>query len=213
MSTERAGSRTAWVSFAVVLAGAGRPSARANTLVDGWPVWMNGSQARPAWEVHAVSQAAEGIEPSRTPRLRARSTDAEVAGTGRTGRHAVVRRRGRARQSVLHLSTWPVGKAKNRFRGARRGRMRTSQKRCPGHRLIAKQPGARGDWGEVRAWMRSGKTGSSASTRLDSGVINCGLGWVKKILVFKDLNFLVPFRDLIFIHPGSCHFRQLFQPS
>ena len=37
------------------------------TFVDGWSVGMNGSPSSPAWELHAVSYAAEGIEPSRTP--------------------------------------------------------------------------------------------------------------------------------------------------
>ncbi len=55
--------------FAMELAGAGRPSARENILVDGCPIWMRGSQLQPALDVHAVSHVVEGMDPSKTPRL------------------------------------------------------------------------------------------------------------------------------------------------
>ena len=48
---------------------------------------MNGSHTLPALEVHAVSQAAEGTELSRTPRLRV----ARVDGAGDPGAGAVGR--------------------------------------------------------------------------------------------------------------------------
>ena len=70
ISTVRAGSRTRWWSFAIVEPGVRWPSAKMKTLVDGWPVRIKGSPNMPALEVHDVSWAAEGIEPSRTPSSR-----------------------------------------------------------------------------------------------------------------------------------------------
>ena len=69
MSTVRAGSRTGWCSFATLDPGVLCPVATVNILVDGWSVGMNGSPSSPALEVHAVSYAAEGMEPSRIPFL------------------------------------------------------------------------------------------------------------------------------------------------
>ena len=67
MLTVRAGSRTGWCSFATLDPGVLCPVATVNIFVDGWSVGMNGSPSSPAWEVHTVSYAAEGMEPSRTP--------------------------------------------------------------------------------------------------------------------------------------------------
>ena len=67
MSTVRASSRTGWCSFATLDSGVLCPVATVNMFVEGWSVGMNGLPSSPAWEVHAVSCAAEGIEPSRTP--------------------------------------------------------------------------------------------------------------------------------------------------
>ena len=69
MSTVRAGSCTGWCSFAPLDHGVLCPVATVNILVDGWSVGMNGSPSSPVLEVHAVSYAAEGMEPSRTPFL------------------------------------------------------------------------------------------------------------------------------------------------
>ena len=67
MSTVRAASRTRWCSFATLDPGVLCPVATVNIFVDGWSVGMNGSLSSTVWEVHAVSYAAEGMEPSRTP--------------------------------------------------------------------------------------------------------------------------------------------------
>ena len=67
MSTVRAGSRTGWCSFETLDPGVLFPVATVNIFVYGWSVGMNGSPSSPAWEVHAVSYAAEGMEPSMTP--------------------------------------------------------------------------------------------------------------------------------------------------
>ena len=145
MSTKRAGSRTAWASLAMVLAGAGRPSVRAKTLVEGWPVWIKGSHARPSFDVHAVSQAAEGIEPSRTPRLRVAWADNAgslgVVAAGRAVPTDLMRRRGLRHQFLLHLSMWSGGKLSTRGCGARRGRMRISKNCLPRRRVTARHPG------------------------------------------------------------------------
>ncbi len=125
MSTERAGLQTLWASFAKELAGAGRPLARANTLVEGWPVWMKGSKLRPALKVHAVSQAAEGMDPLRTSPLRVAW---EVAGVGALmGTAGYVRlqsgvhRHGRCSQRTLRLLTWASGKLSTTHRKTRQG--------------------------------------------------------------------------------------------
>ena len=67
ISTVWAGSRTRWCSFATLDPGVLCTVATVNIFVDGWYVGMNGSPSSPAWEVHAVSYDAEGMEPSRTP--------------------------------------------------------------------------------------------------------------------------------------------------
>ena len=69
MYTVRAGLRTGWCSFATLDPWVFCPVATVNILVDGWSVGVNGSPSSPAMEVHAVSYAAEGMEPSRTPFL------------------------------------------------------------------------------------------------------------------------------------------------
>ena len=69
MSTVRAGSRTLWWSFSTLKPAVAWTSARANILVDGLLVWMNGSLTMPAWEVHDVLYAADGIKPFNTPFL------------------------------------------------------------------------------------------------------------------------------------------------
>ena len=45
----------------MLVAGVGWPSVRANVLAERLFVWMNGSPIILACEVHAMSQAAEGI--------------------------------------------------------------------------------------------------------------------------------------------------------
>ncbi len=54
----------------MLLAGAGRPFARANTLVERRLVRINGLPGFPECEVQEVSQAMEGMVPARTPALR-----------------------------------------------------------------------------------------------------------------------------------------------
>ena len=44
-------------------------SCHCESFVDGLSVGMNGSSSSPAWEVHAVSYTAEGIEPFMNPFL------------------------------------------------------------------------------------------------------------------------------------------------
>ena len=63
----RNGSRNLCSILAILVAGVGCPSTRAKILVDLFSVWMKGYPSMPAWDVHAVSQAAEGIDPSITP--------------------------------------------------------------------------------------------------------------------------------------------------
>ena len=58
----------------------GWPSARAKTLVKRSSVWINGSPTFSAWEVQAVSYAADAMEPSRTPDL---SWASEIGGAAR----------------------------------------------------------------------------------------------------------------------------------
>ena len=67
MSTVRAGSRTGCYRFATLDPGVLFPVETVNILVNGWSVGMKGSPSIPALEVHAVSYAAEGMDPSRTP--------------------------------------------------------------------------------------------------------------------------------------------------
>ena len=67
MSTVRAGSRTGWCSFATLDPGVLCPVATVKIFLYGWSVGMNGYPSSPACEVHAVSYAAEEMEPSRTP--------------------------------------------------------------------------------------------------------------------------------------------------
>ena len=69
MSTVRAGSLTGWYSFETLDPGVLFTVATVNILGDGWSVGMNGSLYIPGLEVHAVSYAAEGMEPSRNPFL------------------------------------------------------------------------------------------------------------------------------------------------
>ena len=65
--TVRAASRRLCLRRATVVAGVGWPSARAKTLLDWSAVGMKGPRNFPAFEVHAVSHAAEGMDPLRTP--------------------------------------------------------------------------------------------------------------------------------------------------
>ena len=65
----RAASRRLYLRRATVVAGVGWPSARAKTLVDWSDVGMKGPPNFPAFEVHAVSHAAEGMYPLRSPCL------------------------------------------------------------------------------------------------------------------------------------------------
>ena len=67
MSNMRAGSRTLWYSLATFEPAAGCPSASANIVLEGSSVCMNGSPIIPAFDVHAVSHAAEGMVPLSTP--------------------------------------------------------------------------------------------------------------------------------------------------
>ena len=69
MLTVFAGSRTLCSSLAIVVAGVGWLLARENIFDDLCPVGMKGSPIMPAWEVQAVSHAADGMDPSRTPTL------------------------------------------------------------------------------------------------------------------------------------------------
>ena len=123
MLTVRAGSQTAWCSLATVVAGIARPSARANTLVERWLVRMKESLGLPAWEVHTVSHAAEGMEPLRTPCFNCCLVRAMCWALVADGRLALfqkaqarlevlARLRGLHHQASLLLSTWSRGKVK-----------------------------------------------------------------------------------------------------
>ena len=65
--------RTAWRRFflrrVMLISRVGWPSARAKTLVDWSAVGMKGPPNFPAFEVHSVFHAAEGMDPLRTPCL------------------------------------------------------------------------------------------------------------------------------------------------
>ena len=65
--TVRDGSRTLWYSLATFEPAAGCPSDSANIFLEGSSVCMNGSPIIPAFDVHAVSHAAEGMVPLSTP--------------------------------------------------------------------------------------------------------------------------------------------------
>ena len=90
------------------------PLARANTLVENWLVGMKGSSSLPTWEVHAVSQAAEGMEPLRTPRFICCSVRAKCWVQATLLHSASLdvgeRLRELCRHALLLLSTWSRGK-------------------------------------------------------------------------------------------------------
>ena len=64
-----AGSLNLHSSMTMFVAGVGCPSASAKILVDLCLVCKNRSPTIPAWDVHAISHATEGIDPSITPLL------------------------------------------------------------------------------------------------------------------------------------------------
>ena len=143
MSTVRAGSRTAWCSLATAVAEVACPSARAKTLVERWLVGMKGSPGLPAWEVHAVSHAAEGIDPLSTPCFNCCSVRAMVGGLVAALRLALPqnaraklkvgeRLRGLHRQALLFLSTWPRGNVKESCLFARRGLVDSADRQVGG---------------------------------------------------------------------------------
>ena len=80
MSNVRAGSGTLCSSLAIAVAGVGWKSKRVNIFDEFCPVSMNGSPIMPLWEVQAVSHAAEGVEPLRTPTLVCSSVSVAVWG-------------------------------------------------------------------------------------------------------------------------------------
>ena len=76
----RDGLRTLWWSLATFDPAVGCPSASVNIFFDGSSIWMNGSTIFPALDVHAVSQAADGVVPYSTPFFRCSSVS--VLGEG-----------------------------------------------------------------------------------------------------------------------------------
>ena len=69
MLTVSTGSRTLFYILDMWVSGVGWPYFSAKILVDLFSVWMNGSPTIPAWGLHAVYPAADGIDPSSTPLL------------------------------------------------------------------------------------------------------------------------------------------------
>ena len=67
--TTTVASRRLCLRRATVVTGVGWPSARSKTLLDWSAVGMNGPLTFPEFEVHAVSHAAEGMDPLRNPCL------------------------------------------------------------------------------------------------------------------------------------------------
>ena len=65
----RAGYRTLCSILDMWVARVGCPSESPKILVDICSVWMNGPPTITAWDVHAVSQADDDIDPSITPLL------------------------------------------------------------------------------------------------------------------------------------------------
>ena len=67
--TVRAVSHTLCSSLDMLVDWVGCPYASEKILVDFCSVWMKGYPIIPAWDVHAVSQDSESIDPSITPCL------------------------------------------------------------------------------------------------------------------------------------------------
>ena len=65
--TVRDGSRTLWYSLATFELAPGCPSASEKIFLEGSPVCINGSPILPAFDVHTVSHAAEGMVPLINP--------------------------------------------------------------------------------------------------------------------------------------------------
>ena len=65
--TVRYSSWTLCSSLAMLVSGVGCPSTSAKIMVELCYVCMKGSTSMLVWDVHAVSQAAEGLDPPSTP--------------------------------------------------------------------------------------------------------------------------------------------------
>ena len=78
VSTVRAGSHTGWCNFANMEPRVLNPGVTVKTLVDVSSVRMNGLPGSPVLEMQAMSYAAEGIDPSRTPALSTASLSCSV---------------------------------------------------------------------------------------------------------------------------------------
>ena len=177
-----AGSRTAWYSLATVVAEVACLSARANTLVESWLVGMKGSSGLPAWEVHDVSQAAEGMEPSSTHcfncclvRAMCWAPVAELQfdwllallQTARAKLAVLERLRGLCHHALLLLSTWSRGKVKVSCLFGCRGLVNSVDRQVGGYRVnLVFLSGSR----DTRKGLILSQGVDSASTWLVSGV-------------------------------------------
>ena len=103
MLTVRAGSMTLCSSMDMLVSGVGCPLASTKILVDIRYVCMNGSPTIPAWYVHAVSHADEGITPSSNPLLTCCSVSSVCLW------RAPFLVRGWRRNAALYLSVWCGG--------------------------------------------------------------------------------------------------------
>ena len=78
--TVHTGSLSLCSRLAMLVAGMGCPSASAKILLDLCSVCMNGYPTLPVWDVHALSQTADGIDQSSNPLLTCRSASTVCLG-------------------------------------------------------------------------------------------------------------------------------------
>ena len=115
--TVRAGSLNLCSSLEMLVAVMRCPFSSAKTLVDLCSIWMKGSPRMPAWDVHTISQAAEGIDPSSNSCLTCCSVSLSCGGFSVFFLCASdARMCGYCWNFVLSLSLWCWGRVKHTWR-------------------------------------------------------------------------------------------------